>query len=133
VLDHSAFMDEARYVQTQDYNDAQNVIGQLNNTIDTAAAGLATVIDTSDFTGHDMCAKTGQWIFAPRAKFTLSSLGVTYHKTLGGEVCPDPVGEKSFDKSLLGGTLKIKLILNCTPHPTPEGQAALANDFYQQG
>jgi lysophospholipase L1-like esterase len=134
VLDHSAFINEARYVQTQDYKDAQNIIGQLNGTIDTAAAGLATVIDTSDFTGHDMCAKTGQWIFAPNASFKLSFKGLTYHKALGGEVCPDPVGENPLvSKSLLGGTLKINVNLNCTPHPTPEGQAAIANDFYQQG
>ncbi len=126
ALHHGTFLNNARSVQTQVYNDAQNVLGQLNDTIDTAASGYASVIDTSDFTGHDMCAKTGQWVFAPDVTLQLTFLGHTYHKTLGGEVCPDPVNESPIvDKTIkfTGGKLKIDVNENCgLPIPPPTGR-----------
>jgi lysophospholipase L1-like esterase len=136
VLHHGKFVDDARFVQTQVYNDAENVLGQLNNTIDTTVGGSATVIDTSDFTGHDMCAKTGRYVFAPDVTLQISFLGKTYHKAFGGEVCPDPVNETpllSKTVKFTGGSLKFAVNTNCTPHPTPAGQAAIASDFLQQG
>ena len=135
-LDHSAFLDEARSIQGQVYNDAQNVIGQLNAAIDAAAAGIATVVSTSDFTGHDMCAQSGQYVFSPTLTLDVSFLGQTFHSSLGGEACPDPAASNALSKKATanfpGGNLKIVISANCIPHPTPEGQAAIANDFNQQ-
>ena len=136
ALHHGSFINDARSVQTQIYNDAQNVLDQLNGTIDAAAAGLATVIDTSDFTGHDMCVKTDPFVFSPDVSVQLSFLGKAYHKAFGGAVCPDPVNEGPLVTKQVkfpGGSLKVMVNENCTPHPVSAGQTALANDFYQQG
>ena len=136
-LHHKEFLDEARSIQGLVYDEAQTVIGQLNDTIDTAATGLARVIDTSDFAGHDMCAHTSQWVFSPTLKIHLSFLGFHWNRSLGGEDCPDAtavnlLAEKK-DISFVGGNLKLAASANCTPHPTQDGQAAIANDFFQQG
>ena len=136
-LHHKEFLDEARSIQGLVYDEAQNVIGQLNDTIDTAATGLATVIDTSDFAGHDMCSHSSQWVFSPTLKIHLSFLAFHWNRSLGGEDCPAATAANLLaerkDISFSGGNLKLVASTNCTPHPTQDGQAAVANDFVRQG
>ena len=143
------FENDARYVQKQIYNDAQSVLSQLNSTINAAAAaGVATVIKTNDFTGHDMCQKgNSKWVFEPTFAVSMSLRAGSLHKTAGfssgGQVCPDPVPSaewnkkvsKSFDVKRLhiSGRFDLALGLNCTPHPNTNGQVAIANDFQHQG
>jgi lysophospholipase L1-like esterase len=136
-LDHTAFLDEARSIQAQLYNDAQTIISQLNTTINTAAAGMATVVDIN-FTGHDICAHGAEWAFSPTLKVDISFLGQTARFSLGGDdLCPDPVASNDWNRKatgdFTGGSLTIKVGVNCMPHPTSPGQAAIANDFYYQG
>jgi hypothetical protein len=123
------------------------VLNQLNGAINTASSGLATVVNTNDFAGHDICAHGSEWVFAPTFAVDMSlkvgSVGKSAHLSIGGdEVCPDPVSpvDKNFEISKqfkntflhISGSLDIAGGLNCLPHPTVDGQTAIANDFLNQ-
>src|SRR5437588_245615 len=101
VLHHGSFAGDARTFQTRVYQDAQSVIGQLNTAINAAASGLAKVISTDDFAGHDMCAHGTEWVFSPTAAVDLtlqlgSFVNQHVHLSAGGdEVCPDPIPSSS--------------------------------------
>jgi lysophospholipase L1-like esterase len=147
ILHHSKFDDDARTVQGLLYQDARNVLGQLNAAINSTASGHATVISTNDFAGHDICASGSEWVFSPTFAVDVSlkvgSLSKSAHLEIGGdEVCPDPVS--AADKNLrisgqfknsflhISGSFEIAGGLNCLPHPNLAGQTAIANDFLNQ-
>jgi lysophospholipase L1-like esterase len=146
VLHPRKFNEDARYVQAQIYSDGQSVLAQLNATINAAAAGYAKVINTSDFSGHDICAGNARWVFEPTVAASISlHVGPVHgsaHFSTGGEVCPDPVApedwnikvSKTFDikKLKISGSLNLSMGVNCLPHPNTAGQAAIASDFAQQ-
>ena len=130
---------DARAAQTAVYNDVQTVLTRLNATINSAAAGQATTVSTANFAGHDICAPDNEWVFAPGASVLLSLphakpivlLQWPNHNGVS-DVCPDPgPDEWNFDKSLefFGVTASVAIGGNCFPHPTAEGQAAIASDF----
>jgi hypothetical protein len=141
VLHHAKFVNDARAAQAQLYNDAQSILGQLNATINAAAAGIANVVNTNDFTGHSICGPGAQWVFYPTAaaKFsvTIPIANKTFKFAFGGEICPDPVpanewnAHQTVNTKYLQGTLAVGE--NCVPHPTTVGQQSIANDFLQQG
>jgi lysophospholipase L1-like esterase len=148
ILHHSKFNSEARTVQGLLYKDAQIVLSQLNTAINTTANGHATVVNTNDFAGHDICAHGSEWVFSPTFAIDMSlkvgSVGKSAHLEIGGdEVCPDPVSpaDKNFKISVqfkntflhISGSLNIAGGLNCLPHPTVAGQTAIADDFLNQG
>jgi lysophospholipase L1-like esterase len=150
LLHHGSFAGDARTFQARVYQDAQAVIGKLNAAIDSSAAGLAKVISTDDFAGHDMCAHGTEWVFSPTAAVDLtlqlgSFVNQSVHLSAGGdEVCPDPVpssSERNFRfyqqldlRSLhVFASVGISVGTNCVPHPTQAGQAAIAADFQNQG
>lgn len=139
---------EARGVQGRIYQDAKTVLGKLNASINAAASGLATVVNTNDFAGHDICSSS-PWVFSPTGTvdMSLSFAAVTKsaHLFIGGsQVCPDPVPSQ-YEKNLkvseqfnnrflrLSGSLDISMGTNCLPHPTVTGQTAIAADFLNQG
>ena len=121
---------------------AQGIIDGLNGAINAAAAGLATVITTGDFAGHDICQLSPQWLFSPKLLVELSWHGhsATFPLT-GGQYCQYPnANELALDQKLkytfvdtpVGASASIIPTVNCMPHPTVAGQQAIANDFYQQ-
>lgn len=147
ILHHGQFSSDARTVQGLLYQDAQSVLNQLNGAINTASSGLATVVNTNDFAGHDICAHGSEWVFAPTFAVDMSlkvgPVGKSAHLSIGGdEVCPDPVSpvdknfkiSKEFKNTFLriSGSIDIAGGLNCLPHPTLDGQTAIANDFLNQ-
>lgn len=138
---------DARTVQGRIYRDARSVLGKLNASINKAAGGLATVVNTNDFAGHNICS-SASWVFSPTATIDMSlsiaSVTASLHLSIGGnEVCPDPVSpeDKNFKVSQqfgnkflhVSGSLTISAGLNCLPHPTATGQTAIATDFLNQG
>jgi lysophospholipase L1-like esterase len=149
--DRNAFTSDARTVQAGVYNDTQTVLNQLNDTINAVVAGItnASVVSTADFAGHGICASGTELAFSPTGSVKLSvrvgSLRRDIHIYAGGdEVCPDPVRSKewnvrftrefSIDKPVhISGSIQLAAGANCLPHPTLEGQTALANDFSNQG
>ncbi len=148
ILHHSKFNSDARTVQGLLYKDAQTVLNQLNTAINTTANGHATVVNTNDFAGHDICAQGSEWVFSPTFAIDMSlkvgSVSKSTHLEIGGdEVCPDPVSsvDKNFKISEqfkntflhISGSLNIAGGLNCLPHPTVAGQTAIADDFLNQG
>jgi lysophospholipase L1-like esterase len=135
--------------QTQLYNDAQNVLTQLNGAIDAAAAAFSavTVITTDDFAGHGLCSANPEWVFSPRLSVALT-LGnpatagfrlAAFRIGGGQEACPAPPPPGKEKPTIINvldvGVASLDLLIqpNCSPHPTEVGQQALANDFYQQG
>lgn len=147
ILHHGQFSSDARTVQGLLYKDSQTILNQLNGAINTASSGLATVVNTNDFAGHDICARGSEWVFSPTFAVDISlkvgSVGKSAHLSIGGdEVCPDPVSpvdknfkiSKQFKNTFLhiSGSLDIAGGLNCLPHPTVDGQTAIANDFLNQ-
>jgi hypothetical protein len=106
------------------------------------------VVSTDDFAGHDICAHGTEWVFSPTGSVKLSvrigALRRDIHIYAGGDdVCPDPVQSKEWDRRLtrefsvdkpvhISGSIEIAVGDNCVPHPTSEGQTALANDFLNQ-
>jgi lysophospholipase L1-like esterase len=145
LYEPGVFVLEARSVQGRIHQDAATVLGQLNSAINTTASGLATVVNTNDFAGHDICSN-GPWVFAPTLNVDMSlkiaSLTRSAHLSFGGEVCPDPVAEPPifsvsvrFSNSFLhiSGSLALTEQVNCLPHPTATGQTAIASDFLNQG
>jgi len=148
ILHHSKFNSDARTVQGLLYKDAQTVLNQLNTAINTTANGHATVVNTNDFAGHDICAQGSEWVFSPTFAIDMSlkvgSVSKSAHLEIGGdEACPDPVSpvdknfkiSEQFKNSFLhiSGSLNIAGGLNCLPHPTVAGQTAIADDFLNQG
>jgi hypothetical protein len=146
--DPAAFRQLAVTDQTGLYNDAQAVLSQLNDAINTAAAGVSavTVISTADFAGHDICQHNPEWVFSPVVSVALTlgnpdKIGfriATLRLTGGNQVCPDvPAGKEKPTTiriiSLGVASLNVLITQNCSPHPTATGQQALASDFYQQG
>ena len=144
----SKFGKDARYVQARIHADGQSVLSRLNSTINAAAASSnAKIINTNDFTGHDICAGNARWVFEPTVAASMSlRVGPVHgsaHFSTGGQVCPDPVApedwnlkvSKTFDikKLKTSGSLNLSIGVNCLPHPNTAGQAAIANDFAQQG
>jgi lysophospholipase L1-like esterase len=143
---HAGYLKKSAEIQQQVSDDATAILGQLNGAIDgdvasAAGNGLdATVIDTGNFDGHDVCAGDS-WIFAPTGEVHLYLGGhdtFTYHFDAGRPVCVDPstnelrgnpapveIGTKAF-----GITLEVRT--NCMPHPTEVGQQQLAQDFLEQ-
>jgi len=138
---------EARTVQGRIYKDAGSVLGQVNAAINTAASGLATVVNTNDFAGHDICS-SDQWVFSPTFQIDMSlsiaTITNSAHLSIGGdEVCPDPI--PPLDKNIkvsakfsekfvgLSGSVNIAGGTNCLPHPTETGQASIAQDYLNQG
>lgn len=147
ILHHGQFSNDARTVQGLLYKDAQIVLNQLNAAINTTSNGVAKVVTTNDFAGHDICAHGSEWVFSPTFAVDISlkigKLGGSTHLSIGGdEVCPDPVSpidknikisEQFKNKFLhISGSLDIAGGLNCLPHPTDAGQTAIANDFLNQ-
>jgi len=139
---------DARTVQGRLYNDAKSILGQLNSAINATAKGAATVVNTNDFAGHDICAHGSEWAFSPTFAIDMSMkagpVSASSHLSIGGDdVCPDPaspddtnfrVSEQFKNKFLhVSGSLQIAGGLNCLPHPTVAGQTAIAGDFLQQG
>jgi hypothetical protein len=148
IFYHSQFSKDARTVQGLLYKDAQTILNQLNAAINTTSSGLATVVNTNDFAGHDICAHGSEWVFSPTFAIDMSlkigPAGGSAHLSIGGdEVCPDPVSpvDKNFTVSAqftnrflhISGSLNIAGGLNCLPHPTIAGQTAIADDFLNQG
>ena len=148
ILHHGQFNSDARTVQGLLYKDAQTVLNQLNAAINTTSSGVAKVVNTNDFAGHDICAHGSEWAFSPTFAIDMSlkvgPAGGSAHLSIGGdEVCPDPVSpiDKNFKISEqfkntflhISGSLTIAGGLNCLPHPTVEGQTAIAGDFLNQG
>ena len=148
ILHHGQFNSDARSVQGLLYKDAQTVLNQLNAAINTTSSGVAKVVSTNDFAGHDICAHGSEWVFSPTFAIDMSlkidGVGGSGHLSIGGdEVCPDPVSpiDKNFKISeqfkntflRISGSLTIAGGLNCLPHPTVAGQTAIAGDFLNQG
>ena len=148
ILHHGQFNSDARTVQGLLYKDAQTVLNQLNAAINTTSSGVAKVVNTNDFAGHDICAHGSEWAFSPTFAIDMSlkvgPAGGSAHLSIGGdEVCPDPVSpiDKNFKISEqfkntflhISGSLNIAGGLNCLPHPTVAGQTAIAGDFLNQG
>jgi hypothetical protein len=145
LFEPDVFAQDARQVQGRVYQDAATVLDKLNVAISNAASGLATVVNTNDFAGHDICSSV-PWEFAPafnvKMSMKIASLTLSKHLSFGGEVCPDPVDEPPifsvsvpFDISFLhiSGSIAFTEQLNCFPHPVAAGQTAIANDFLNQG
>ena len=140
ILHRSKYVKDARTVQMMMYNGAQTVLGKLNAAVNAAAGGIAKVVDTSDFTGHGICGSGSQWVFYPtvaaRFSVTIPLLHKTVNLSFGGQICPDPVPANEWNAKETVNTQYVKGTLatgvNCFPHPTTEGQQAIANDFYQQ-
>lgn len=148
ILHHGQFNDDARTVQGLLFKDAQTVLNQLNLAINTTSSGIAKVVSTNDFAGHDICAHGSEWVFSPTFAVDMSlkvgPVSKSAHLEIGGdEVCPDPVSpvdknftiSKQFKNTFLhiSASLNIAGGLNCLPHPTVAGQTAIADDFLNQG
>ena len=148
ILHHGQFKRDAATVQGLLYKDAQTVLNQLNAAINVTATGLATIVNTNDFAGHDICATGSEWVFSPTFAVDMSlkvgSISKSAELSIGGnEVCPNPVSpvDKNFKISTqfkntflhISGSLDIAGGLNCLPHPTVAGQTAIADDFLSQG
>jgi hypothetical protein len=146
--DPAAFRQLAVTDQTGLYNDAQAVLSQLNDAINTVAAGVSavTVISTADFAGHDICQHNPEWVFSPVVSVALTlgnpdriGFRIAILRLAGGnQICPDvPAGkEKPTTIKIIDlgvASLNVLITQNCSPHPTATGQHALASDFYQQG
>jgi lysophospholipase L1-like esterase len=147
ILHHDKFNGDARTVQGLLYRDAQAILNQLNTAINTTANGHATVVNTTDFAGHDICAHGSEWVFSPTFAVDMSlkvgPVSKSAHLEIGGdEVCPDPASpaDKNFTISNqfknafahISGRLSITGGINCLPHPTVAGQTAIADDFLNQ-
>ena len=126
-------------MQGQLFGDAQKVIGELNGSIDTVAAdaGNVTVIDPSDFAGHEICTHNPEWIFAPKVSVKMSAGGKSASFGVAGadSTCVDevsPVPPETVHVFEAGKVkVDVEIALNCMPHPTTHGQQALASDFMQ--
>jgi hypothetical protein len=135
VLGRGTFARQAAAVQGQISTDATMVIDRLNSSIAAAAGGgLAEVVGTGNFTGHDICAAGQPWIFAPDLSVRTTVLGRSTGVDFGGTtVCPAPVARADWtlhkDVAFVGGSLEFNVGVNCLPHPTAAGQAALCTDF----
>jgi hypothetical protein len=147
ILHRSRFNSDARTVQGLLYKDAQTVLNQLNAAINATSSGVAKVVNTNDFAGHDICAHGSEWAFSPTFAIDMSlkigPVGGSANLSIGGdEVCPDPVSpidknfkiSEQFNNKFLhtSGSLNIAGGLNCLPHPTLAGQTAIADDFLNQ-
>jgi lysophospholipase L1-like esterase len=149
LFQKSTFASDERMVQGRLYQDAKSVLGQLNSAINATASGLATVVNTNDFTGHDICS-TDSWVFSPTFQVGMSlkiaAVSLSLQTSWGdNEVCPDPVDPLDlnlhFNPSVqfsnkylqLSGSFKLAVGANCLPHPKATGQAAIAGDFLNQG
>lgn len=147
VRHHGRFMKDARSYQKRLYHDAQNVLRQLNSTINTTAARYASVITTGNFSGHNMCAKKAKWVFAPTGGVKIYLHAGPFHwqkriTTGNNQICPDPVSSADWNlrKTVhfhIGkhrfGHITVGLGVNCMPHPRLAGQKAIAQDFRHQG
>ncbi|HVL91255.1 MAG TPA: GDSL-type esterase/lipase family protein [Actinomycetota bacterium] len=121
-------------------------VTRLNESIARAAIAGDAIVAPADFTGHDLCrSETGggqAWVYGPdydirfRLKGAASLLGArkTWRGTLPSR-CPSPspaeppehsTGE--VERRVGVGTViySARVNVNCMPHPTAEGQQALA-------
>jgi lysophospholipase L1-like esterase len=146
--DQGQFTRDAEFVQYMIYEDSMSILNRLNSTINSAAAGLATVFNTDDFAGHDICARK-KWVFAPTLSVTMFfnvgpvSVSVT-PLSYGGDACPDPVGPSDWNVEVdtefgatihhvdFSGEIDFSMGVNCMPHPNAAGQKAIASDFLHQ-
>ena len=143
------FAADAEFVQSQLFNDAGSILDQLNSTINSTTGDLATVFNTNDFAGHDICASSDRWVFSPRLALNMSFKAGPMQVpvpplSFGDPRCPDPVApddwnrtiDANFDTTSFGveisGNIDLSLGVNCLPHPNTAGQYAIASDFMQQ-
>jgi hypothetical protein len=86
-------------------------------------------IDLGNFHGHDMCASGGHaWTYA------IHTTGSVLGEQLGhiGPDCPHPMPQEKNDNTEdnqhfgLTSLINVNILVNCTPHPTPAGQRAIA-------
>jgi hypothetical protein len=149
LLHPGTFARDVSAFQKQAYDDAQTILSKLNGAINaTATAAGASLVSTGDFAGHDLCAGSNAWVFAPTATediaLRLGPVSLTSHHSVGGdEVCPDPIPSASelnisvnrqfsIPALHLFASVVIGVGTNCVPHPTQTGQAAIAADFQNQ-
>jgi lysophospholipase L1-like esterase len=136
-LHTDAFVGEARSIQSRLNAASSAAVDQLNGAIGDEISGRAAVIEVGNFKGHDMCAGGSAWSFAPTLGLDLEILGRTGSLSYGGgPLCPDPVSAREWNgraqTGFPGGRVSIAVGINCTPHPTAEGQVAISKDFASQ-
>jgi lysophospholipase L1-like esterase len=140
----------AANVQTNLYNTAQNVVTKLNNTIQVAAASAGVNTVPLSFGGHDFCrVSTGgtvsdTWVYGPSIHGAVSGYGFL-NETIPFDldypaICPAPdAGDSTIyyysgtgDWHGEAWTYAFTGKVNCLPHPTIDGQRAIADAFEQQ-
>lgn len=142
-----ALREAARTLQANVYAQFRSGVTQLNETIARAALRADATIATVDFAGHDLCRSqtgTGEatWVYGPdydvrfRVKGAAALLagGKTWQGTLPSR-CPAPTpgeppefatGEVERRIGVIEVVYSARVNVNCMPHPTAEGQQAIA-------
>lgn len=139
-----AWESAAKTAQTKAFVYGSNILAKLNDTLERVAKVSGITIVPIDFSGHDMCAgqRAGStaeaWVFAPTGDLFLSwSTGVSggsehVRIAITGR-CPDETqdpphisGSGSGKRGPFSWTYFYVVIMNCSPHPTADGQAAIA-------
>ena len=145
---HAAFERDASEVETRLYIDAEDIILQLNNTIDATAVGVSgvTTVATDDLGFQNICSPAPQSVFAPYVNWSetettfindTTTLASGHLGADNGPVCvdafadPNPTFVDLLFPNPFGPAVHFSLsgYLNCFPHPTAQGQAEIATRF----
>ena len=159
ALDHQAFVQAQRDVQGALHARVDFILNALGGAMADAARGAVkvTIVPITDFVGHDMCQPGDRsWIFGPEYHAHLKvNFGPFFSRSFSIDqapipfACPHPDPDPSFEIHLtptpnpipLGffvkqgrqsGELGYEIFSNCLPHPTFNGQAALASHVTKQ-
>jgi lysophospholipase L1-like esterase len=139
---------DAATVQGNLFVTAQQIINKLNSTIKNAATAAGVTTVAQDFTGHDFCQTlTGgsvadTWVYGPTFHGFFEAFSVVTDKKFPFDIdapsaCPAPhTGDATqYYTSGTGGwdgvayTYAFTFTINCLPHPTIDGQRAIAAAF----
>jgi len=139
----------AAEVQSDLYLKAVKIVSKLNLTIETAATAAGAKTVSLDFAGHDFCrtltggSVSDTWVYGPSLHGSVSGFGVINKRIpfdfdLPG-TCPAPHREDSLAYYYSGTghwdgeswAYDFTGKINCMPHPTIDGQRAIARAFKQ--
>lgn len=146
----SQFADNATWefalltAQSEGHELALRIIDELNRAVDAVAARHGLLVATPSFHGHDMCRAerdgdaadpTDTWVLGPSVRmagtpWSLTGSGAITERTFGPapHACAAPSGEPSASVTytFVDGAVRVDFDPNCMPHPTVDGQEAIA-------
>jgi hypothetical protein len=126
------------------WTEAENILAKLNAAIAKAATAAGTHIVNINFSGHDFCRTlTGgtvadTWVYGPTLHGFVQ--GGTESRNIDLDlpgVCPSPHPGDSHEYNFaangkwdhISWSYDFTATVNCLPHPTSDGQTAIAEAF----